>query len=53
MLSYRLKCRENTKSISPLVSKTINGGNIILPKCVLCNSKKSRLIVKRSKRIIK
>ena len=33
MLSYCLKCGENTKSISPQVSKAINGGTIILSKC--------------------
>ena len=50
MLSYCLKCRENTKSISPLDSKTINGGNIILPKCVSCNTKKSRFIEKKKQK---
>ena len=30
MLSYFLKCGENKKNISPLVSKTINGETIIL-----------------------
>ena len=34
MRSYCLKCGENTKSISPQVSKAINGGIIILSKCV-------------------
>ena len=28
MLSYCLRCGENTKSISPLVSKAINDGTI-------------------------
>ena len=46
MLSYCLKCGENTKSISPLVLKSINGGTIILSKCVVCNTKKSRFIKK-------
>ena len=32
MLSYCLKCGENTKSISPLVSKTKNGETITLSK---------------------
>ena len=54
MLSYCLKCTENTKSISPLVLKAINGGRIILSKCAVCNAKKSRFIKKRrGKRIIK
>ena len=47
MLSYCLKCGENTKSISPLVSKAINGETIILSKCAVCNTKKSRFIKKQ------
>ena len=55
MLSYCLKCGENTKSISPLVSKAINGGTVKLSECAVCNTKKERFIKKktRSKRIIK
>ena len=30
MLSYCLKCEKNTKSISSLVSKAINGGQSVL-----------------------
>ena len=45
-LPYCLKCGENEKSISPLVSKAINGGAIILSKCAVCNTKKSRFIKK-------
>ena len=44
MLSYCLKCRRNTESINPKVSKTINGKAIILSKCSICGSKKSKLI---------
>ena len=40
MLSYCLKFEENTKSTSLLVSKTINGGPIILSKCAVFNTKK-------------
>ena len=47
MLSSCLKCGENTKSISPLVSKAINGGTIILSKCAVCNTKKARFIKKQ------
>ena len=47
MLSYCLKCGENTRNISPLVSKAINGGTIILSKCAVCNTKKSRFIKKQ------
>ena len=45
MLSYCLKCGEHTKS--PFVSKTINGGTIILSKCAVCNSKKGRFVKKK------
>ena len=38
---------ENTKSISPLVSKAINGGTIILSKCAVCNTKEARFIKKQ------
>ena len=47
MLSYCVKCRENTKSISPLVSKAINGGTIRLSKCAVCGDKKSKFIKKQ------
>ena len=45
-LSYFLKCGEDTKTINPLVLKAINGGTIILSKCVVRNTKKSRFIKK-------
>ena len=44
MLSYCVKCRENTQSINPVNAKTTNGGRIILSKCTVCNNKKSRFI---------
>ena len=44
MLSYCFKCRRNTKSISPKVSKTTNGKAIILSTCAICRSKKSKFI---------
>ena len=44
MLSYCLKCRRNTESINPKVSKTSNGKAIILSTCAICGSKKSRFI---------
>ena len=46
MLSYCLKCGKSTKSISPQVSKAINGGTIILSKCAICGDKKSKFIKK-------
>ena len=50
MLSYCFKCRKNTKSINPKVSKTTNGKAIILSTSLyvvvknqnLLNSKKQK-----------
>ena len=44
MLSCCLKCKKNTESINPKVSKTTNGKMMILSKCALCGSKKSTFI---------
>ena len=44
MLSYCFKCRRNTKSINPKVSKTTNGKAIILSTCAICDSKNSKFI---------
>ena len=44
MLSYCLKCKKNTESINPKVSKTTNGKATILSKCPICDSKKSKFI---------
>ena len=53
MLSCCLKCGENTKTISPLASKAINGGTIILSKCAVCNTKKARFMKKQeAKRLL-
>ena len=42
MLSYCLKCKKNTESINPKVLKIINGKAMILSKCAICSSKKSK-----------
>ena len=44
MLSYCLKCKKNTESINRKVSKTTNGKTMILSKCAICGSKKSKFI---------
>ena len=44
MLSYCLKCKKNTESINPRVSKTINGKTMMLFKCAICGSKKSKFL---------
>ena len=52
MSSYCLKRRKNTENINPVVSKTSNGKTVILSKCVLRGSKKSRFIKKQAKGIL-
>ena len=47
MLSYCLKCKKNTKNINPRVSKTNNGRTMLLLKCAIRGSKKSRFIKKQ------
>ena len=44
MKSYCLKCRKHNENINPKVSKTNNGITMVLSKCALCGSKKSRFI---------
>ena len=44
MKSYCLKCRKNSENINPRVSKTSNGRTMVLLKCAICDSKKSRFI---------
>ena len=47
MLSYCLKCNKNTERINPKVLKTSNGETVILSKCAICGSKKSKFIKKQ------
>ena len=47
MLSYSLKCKKNSESINPNVSATSNGRTMILSKCAICGSKKSKFIKKQ------
>ena len=48
MLSYCLKCKKKKKkkneSVNPSVSATSNGTAIILLKCAICDSQKSKFI---------
>ena len=44
MESYCLKCKKYTENLNPEVSSTSNGRTIILSKCAICSSKKSRFI---------
>ena len=42
MSFYCLRCKKNTENTNPVVSKTNNGKTMILPKCAICGSKRSR-----------
>ena len=44
MLSYCLECRKNTKSKNPTNVRTKNGRIMLLSKCAVWDSKKSRFI---------
>ena len=44
MKSYCLNCRKNTENINSKVSKASNGKTMVLSKCAICDSKKSRFI---------
>ena len=44
MKSYCLNCRKNTENINRRVSKTSNSRTMILSKCAICDSEKSRFI---------
>ena len=47
MLSYCLKCKKNIESIDTKVSATSNGKTMILSKCSICGSEKSKFIKKQ------
>ena len=47
MESYCVKCKKNTESVDPQVSSTSNGKMMILSKCRISNSKKSKFISKQ------
>ena len=47
MSPYFLRCKENTENINSRVSKTSNGKTMLLSKCPICGSKKSRFIKKQ------
>ena len=42
MKSYCLKHRKNPENINSKVSKTSNGRTMVLSKCAICGSKKSK-----------
>ena len=44
MKTYCLKCRKDTENIDPEILSASNGKAMILLKCAICGSKKSRFI---------
>ena len=44
MKTYFWKCKKDTENIDPKISSTSNGKSMILSKCAICGSKKSRFI---------
>ena len=44
MKSHCLKCRKNTENINPRASNTSNSRTMVLSKCAISDSKKSRFI---------
>ena len=44
MKSYCLKCRKDTENTYSKISSTSNGKAMILSKCAICSSKKSRFV---------
>ena len=44
MKSYCLKCRKDTENVNPKVSKASNKRIMVLSKCAICRSKKSRFV---------
>ena len=47
METYCLKCKKYTRDINPQVSSTSDGKLMILSKCAICGSKKSKFIKKQ------
>ena len=47
MESYCLKCKKHAGNINPQASSTNNGKLMILSKCAICESKKSKFINKQ------
>ena len=39
-----MKCKKNTESKTPKITRTENGRIILLSKCAMCDSKKSKFI---------
>ena len=51
MSSYFLKCRKSTESKNLKIVKTTYGRKMLLSKCTVCNSKKSKFIKEQEARL--
>ena len=49
---YCLKCKKYTKNINPQVSSTRNGKLMIISKCAICDSRKSKFIKKQDVKVL-
>ena len=49
MLAYCLKCKKSTENVYSKISKTKNGRLMLLSKCAICRSKKSRFMKQEGK----
>ena len=52
MESYCLKCKKHTENINPKFSAGSNGRAMILSKCAICGSKKSRFIKNQEAKVL-
>ena len=52
MKPYCLKCRKNTENINRRISNTINDRTMVLSKCTICDSKKSRFIENQEAKVL-
>ena len=49
MLSYCLKCKKTTECGDPVTAKTSDGKIMMLSRCHICGSKKSKFIKKQDR----
>ena len=52
ILSYCLKCRKKKESKNPKVAMTKNKKIMLLSKCAVCNSKKSKFIKQQASELL-
>ena len=52
MKSFCLNCRKDTENINARISNTSNGKTMILSKCGICASKKSRFIKNQEAKVL-